>query len=55
MLGGYRCGVIVMWALWTSRCVEIIQGGLEALVETIKIVWSELVHSLKEEQGSMQG
>ena len=38
---------LVMWVLWNARCRAIFQNMYEAPAELVKILWIELVHSLK--------
>jgi hypothetical protein len=47
---------LVMWGIWKARCLQVFQGVIEPLIETIKIIWSELaVHTLKGQWDYLNG
>jgi hypothetical protein len=46
---------LVLWAIWKARCIKVFQGVAEAPAETIKVIWSELLHTLRGQWDSMQG
>ena len=45
----------VLWAIWKARCIKVFQGVAESPAETIKVIWPELLHTLRGQWNSMQG
>lgn len=43
---------ISLWCIWKARCMHVLSAQLSSAADTLRIIWSELLHTLRSQWDS---
>lgn len=46
---------ITLWCIWKARCMHVLSHEPSTSLETLRIIWSELLHTLRSQWDASQG
>lgn len=46
---------ISLWCIWKARCMHVLSARPSSALDTLRLIWSELLHTLRSQWDASQG